>query len=262
MPESSDAGPQTSEDVSNRTTGKGHLQLADVLSETSLRYIASAAAVLGKLAAFLSALLMSGPCWLLISLCGPHMPHLFVPVLIAAALRLLLVACNLVQQALDDGVLELWETCGIITRFLCDALVTANAVFPQPIFTTIVGGSFSSGDAARAAHMRASRWLWRTTVSISAEYILLPAMSFFFLYQRYKSYKKSMVPTWVRDLVASFCIGVCWTVLAARMQMLPIGFLLGLDPSHVLASVCRSHCCASVLIGRRGELQPTCLSVL
>lgn len=157
-------------------TKKSHVVLADVLSDSSIRYIGFIAACIGKLSVVVSALLLSGPCWMLISLCGPHMPNLFVPVLMAGGLRLALVFCNLVQQALEDGVLERWETFGIIARFTCDVFITAHAVFPQPIFNTIVGGSFTSGDAARAAHMRASRWVWRQTVGFPAEYFAAVAV--------------------------------------------------------------------------------------
>lgn len=226
-------------------TKKSHVVLADVLSDSSIRYIGFTAACIGKLSAVVSALLLSGPCWMLISLCGPHMPNLFVPVLMAGGLRLALVFCNLVQQALEDGVLERWETFGIIARFTCDVFITAHAVFPQPIFNTIVGGSFTSGDAARAAHMRASRWVWRQTVGFPAEYFAAVAV-LVYIFARTKQPGLNAIyraPAWFRGIVASIAMSICWTVFAARMQMLPISFLLGMDPSSVLASVSgRSFC--------------------
>ena len=55
-------------------------------------------------------------------------------------------------------------------------------------------------------------------------------------------YQHSTMPTiWLRSMVASFMGSVLWTVFAARMKVLPIGHLLGMDPSSYLASVVPDH---------------------
>jgi hypothetical protein len=219
----------------------------------TLKHIGAMAAILGKIAAVLSALLLSGPVWMAISICGPHMPLLFVPTLFSAVLRLVLVLCHLIQEALVDGELDKWEILGVGVRFVSDVLVTASAVLPQPLFITVIGGSFTSGDAARAAHMRTSRWVWRLTVGLSVEYIVALAVLIYIVVPRlsarfYEKIQNALVPGSLRNildatppclwvLAKGVALSICWTVLAARMKMLPIDYLLGIDPSSYLASV-------------------------
>ena len=114
-----------------------------------------------------SALLASAPVWFAISLAGPHNPSLWAPMAAAAALKLGLELCLLIREALEDGKLEGHEIVGVTLSLLTKTIVTANALLPQPVFTTILGGSFTSGDAARAGHLRLSRWLWRATAGTS-----------------------------------------------------------------------------------------------
>ena len=100
-----------------------------------------------------SALLSSGPVWLALSLAGPSMPGLWSAVAISSVLRLSFRFCLLLSNALADGKLEAKEAFGVLAAFIAKCVVTTNAIMPQPMFVTVVGGAFSSGDAARAAHM-------------------------------------------------------------------------------------------------------------
>lgn len=209
-------------------------------------FIGKISIFLVRVFAFLSALILSPPVWCCIFICGPHMPNLFLPTLLAAALRLFMVFFNLVQKAFEDGLLEPWEFCCVLFRFLCDVLVTAYAVFPQPVFTTIVGGPFTSGDAARASHMRASRWLWRTTVDFPALEMVLPLAVLCFILIKFRLCRSleipgltflNHVPSWLLSLMWGAVGSVCFTAFAARMKMLPLAWLLGSDVSATLASV-------------------------
>ena len=181
----------------------------------------------GTIAGLLSAVILSGPVWAIIYLAGPHMPNLYIPTACAAGLRLFLDLCYLGRGALADGQLTRWEVVGVSARWLCDVLVTAHALFPQPFFITIVGGPFSGGDAARAGHMRASRWLWRQSVDMSAELVLILAVIIYLLGKRMRRGDLSSTPAWLRGLLKALAFGVGWTVLAARMQLLPIRHILG-----------------------------------
>ena len=223
-------------------------QTAVGIDVTALQPVGKAASMVGRASAFLSALLLSQPVWCCIFICGPHMPNLFVPTLLAAALRLGMVFCNLVHQALEDGLLEPWEFFCILFRFFCDVLVTAYAVFPQPVFTTVVGGSFSGGDAARAGHMRASRWLWRLTVGFPALEMLLPLAVLCYFCVKSKLFRDraramrerltfgtTRVPSWLQTMMWGAVGSMFYTAFAARMKMLPLAYLLGSDVSASLA---------------------------
>ena len=115
--------------------------------------IASTAALVlasvAKVAGTLSALLTSGPTWFLLTLCGPYSEHrLWAPMAVAACLRLIFILFTLLSKGLEDGTLEPVEAAGALAAFCTRAAVTANALMPQPIFMTYVGGAFSSGDAS------------------------------------------------------------------------------------------------------------------
>ena len=181
----------------------------------------------GTFAGLLSAVILSGPVWAIIYLAGPHMPNLYIPTAVAALLRLFLDLCYLAREALADGKLTRREVVGVSARWFCDVLVTAYALLPQPIFITIIGGAFSGGDAARAGHMRASRWLWRQSIDMSAELVLTLALFAYLLGKRMRRSEMGSAPAWLRGLLRALAFGIGWTVLAARMQLMPIRHILG-----------------------------------
>jgi len=234
--------PQASKAGSEIQSGDGKARVSTMPS-----LLRTSITILSKVAALLSALLLSGPVWMCISLAGPHMPELFVPTLIAAVLRLGLVFSHLLQETLDDGIIEPWEVVGVTIRFLSDVLITMNCVFPQPIFTTLIGGPFAGGDAARAGHMRMSRWLWRLTVNTPVELLVVMAVLIKVLPGSIVAKANGMLqtllpgvrvlPIWLRQLAKAVAVSVCWTVFASRMKLLPFGYLLGVDPSSYLAAV-------------------------
>lgn len=162
-----------------------------------------------------------------------------MPMMCAAAFRLLLVFCHLVRKALVDGELDMWEVCASCVRFASDVLVTMNAVFPQPVFITLIGGTFEGGDAARSFHMRMSRWLWRLTVRLPVEVVISFAVFTYLVLPRIKTFEDVFkdLPPCLRIMGKGMVLSIVWTVLAARMKVLPLGFILGFDPSSSLASV-------------------------
>lgn len=238
MPEAPEKGPALA--------GKSaHAEEAPRASGT-LQAVGRLAEMFEKLAAVLSALLLSWPVWLVINMCGPHMPRLFVPMLLAAALRLVLVLCHLVQvtihpvgcpamppcqcnflclfsrertaqKALVDGELDRLELLGVLVRFMSEVLVTVHAVLPQPIFITLIGGSFAGGDAARASHMRASRWIWRHTVHVPVEVLLSLAGVIYFCPWVLRAVHEMMPKLW-RQSLSQMVPGCLLTLVKTVMQ--------------------------------------------
>ena len=161
----------------------------------------------------------------------------FNPMLCTAAIRLLLVFCNLVREAHVDGKLDTCQVFASGITFASDVFVTMNTVFPQPVFMTFIGGTFESGDAARSFHMRMSRFLWRLTVRLPVDgaslfvYLLVAI----FTYGACKDIFKDVAPS-LRMLGKGVVLSIFWTVFVARVQMLPFGHVLGFDPSSSLAT--------------------------
>jgi hypothetical protein len=48
-------------------------------------------------------------------------------------------------------------------RVLAAAIVTTSTLLPQPVFYTLLGGTFSVGDVARSATLRIARAAWRAS---------------------------------------------------------------------------------------------------
>lgn len=51
-------------------------------------------------------------------------------------------------------------------RLASATLIAMSAVLPQPMFGTIVGGTYTMGVAGRAGLNQVGRWVWRETVDI------------------------------------------------------------------------------------------------
>jgi hypothetical protein len=130
-----------------------------------------------------------------------------------------------------------------------------NAVFPQPVFITLIGGTFESGDAARSFHMRMSRWLWRLTVRLPVEVVIALAIFTYLVLPRIKTFEHVFkdLPPCLRIMGKGIVLSIFWTVLAARMKVLPLGFMLGFDPSSSLASIVPDE----LLMFRRKSASPT-----
>lgn len=80
---------------------------------------------------------------------------------LAAVLRVSFLAIRLLS---DPSTFRSWRAAGTAAlRFVATLVVNMLAVLPQPIFLSVVGGAFGSGDAGKVASLRLGRGLWRAS---------------------------------------------------------------------------------------------------
>ena len=180
-----------------------------------------------------SSVLGSWPVGWMIMVVGPYSgSELWVPLAAAGAFRLVFTFCLLMHRALEDGKVEAMEVAGIVASFSARAFVTANALCPQPIFITYLGGSFSIGDAARVGHLRLGRWLWRLSLdwtvwslglwALAAAAGLLLLRSMQFPGSRYWTYLQG-----ARTLCMAAAVSIAWAAAAARTREVALRVVFG-----------------------------------
>lgn len=75
---------------------------------------------------------------------------------VCAALRMLVLLMALIRAKPRGGK----RLKGSMLRFLTALFVEAALLLPQPLYTTVVGGTFKGGDAFKAASSRLGRQVW------------------------------------------------------------------------------------------------------
>ena len=93
---------------------------------------------------------------------APADDRLFAVSVIAGVLRISALFLFLVSEPSSrSSVRAVLASAG---RLVASALVNVAALLPQPLFITLVGGPFSSGEAAKVVSLRLARNLWSATV--------------------------------------------------------------------------------------------------
>ncbi len=112
---------------------------------------------------------------------APADEKLFAVSIISAGLR---IVCLLLAVIGDPAARTSPKAAAVnACRLGSSIAVNAAALLPQPLFTTIVGGAFTSGDASKVLTLRLGRALWGFSAAAEA----LPAgVSALFLYYAFK----------------------------------------------------------------------------
>ena len=121
------------------------------MGKASAKVVTRVSAALGVVAAVLT----SGLATMILSI-APHASDLWGLRAVAALLRIIFLAGVLLRTWLHRHEAAIGDACRLATS----SVVEANALLPQPLFTTIAGGTFKLGEPAHAATLRLGRSAW------------------------------------------------------------------------------------------------------
>eukprot|EP00037_Helgoeca_nana_P017958 m.171263 g.171263 ORF g.171263 m.171263 type:complete len:498 (+) comp24226_c0_seq2:459-1952(+) len=179
-----------------------------------------------------SAVLTSGPvAWML--WIAPH--STFGVRLVAVIVHLCFLAATYLGHALNVPSVHRPRAVAVAGLRLASAtLIAMSAVLPQPMFGTIVGGTYTMGVAGRAGLNQVGRWVWRETVDI--DFLIMVGVAFGGRRLVHRVLRLCASPRWttvtVDWVISSAIASVLWARARADVATFVSG---GWDPSTVLS---------------------------
>lgn len=116
---------------------------------------------------------------------APADDKLFAVSVSAGVLRISALALFLVGEPSSRSSVR--AVLASVGRLVASALVNVAALLPQPLFITLVGGPFSSGEAAKVVSLRLARNLWHATAGAAPLPIGMAALFGYYATKHWKT---------------------------------------------------------------------------